>query len=427
MKCEEFKNKVADLFDVDVDPEVKAACMEHIDSCAECRDYYEDLKETMNMLMPKHSPLDMTIVPQQSPVKPIKRRRWMSIAASLLIFIVGVAVGFSGLFSTSVSAKGDFTMQTAINNYISSDCWSAVVHVRTLPNENFAYFDPSLPFIPITVDHRGNIWRVEKKNGRTVVFDGVHQYMWIPGIVKYMGDERSGFLEGFATFIKPLDLLRMQQDAEKKSDAKTVLTKTDSALVLTTYTTVDGTKILDLLNDKKQKPLHCIIENIFDKDSKQLCKVNVWVEKDGVRTLMLYTDAIRRGVAMEKVQLLNIPDKNASDMKDVSSLKVVKSSERLNKFQNESARDAAIRIMTALTTGKTENAEEALEPYPVKLLLLKFKGCKVSSFSQPKEKKDYPGVFVFYTLTDKDGNSATAHIAIRKDNEQGIWIADGGL
>jgi hypothetical protein len=379
------------------------------------------------MLMPKHSPLDMAIVSQQSQVKPIKRHRWMNIAASLFIFLAGVAVGFGGLLSTNASAKGDFTMQTAINDYTSSDCWSAVVHVRTLPNENFAYFDPSLPFIPVTIDHRGNIWRVEKKNGRTVVFDGVHQYMWIPGIVKYMGDERSGFLEGFATFIKPLDLLRMQQDAERKSDAKTVLTKTDSALVLTTYTMVDGTKILDLLNDKKQKTLRCIIENMFDKDSKQLCKVNVWVEKDGVRTLMLYTDAIRQGVAMEKVQLLNIPDKNASDMKDVASPKVVKSSERLNKLQNETARDAAIRIMTALTTGKTENAEEALEPYPVKLLLLKFKGCKVSSFSQPKDKNDYPGVFVFYTLTDKDGNSATEHIAIRKDNKQGIWIADGGL
>src|SRR5574344_577528 len=427
MKCEEFKNKVADLFDVDVDPEVKAACMEHIDSCAECRDYYEDLKETMNMLMPKPSPLDMTIVPQQSPVKPIKRRRWMSIAASLLIFIVGVAVGFSGLFSTSVSAKGDFTMQTAINNYISSDCWSAVVHVRTLPNENFAYFDPSLPFIPITVDHRGNIWRVEKKNGRTVVFDGVHQYMWIPGVIKYKGDERCGFLEDFETFVKPLDLLRMQQDAQKKTDAKTVLTKTDSAFILTTYTMVNDENILDLLNNKKQRQLRCIIENFFDKGNQQLYKVNVWIEKCGVRTLMLYTDVIRQGVAMESIQLLNVPDKCGNDCKDLSSPVVVKSSERMNKLQNESAKDAAIRIMTALTTGKTDNAKEALDYYPVKLLLNKFKGCKVSSFSEPKRENGYVGVFVFYTLTDAEGNTAINHIALRKDNEQGIWMADGGI
>ena len=42
MNCDEFRNKVADLFDTTIDMQTKAECNQHMAECAECRTYYED-------------------------------------------------------------------------------------------------------------------------------------------------------------------------------------------------------------------------------------------------------------------------------------------------------------------------------------------------------------------------------------------------
>ena len=57
MDCKEFKTIVADLFDKDVDSQIKAECEKHISQCAECKEYYEELMMTAESLRPKHSPV----------------------------------------------------------------------------------------------------------------------------------------------------------------------------------------------------------------------------------------------------------------------------------------------------------------------------------------------------------------------------------
>ncbi len=53
MKCNEFKEKVADLFDKTIDMQTQAELDEHMKSCPECKAYYEELRETFDMLQPK--------------------------------------------------------------------------------------------------------------------------------------------------------------------------------------------------------------------------------------------------------------------------------------------------------------------------------------------------------------------------------------
>ena len=50
MKCNEFKNIVVDLFDKEVDPQVKDECERHLSECAECRKYYDGLLEAADLL-----------------------------------------------------------------------------------------------------------------------------------------------------------------------------------------------------------------------------------------------------------------------------------------------------------------------------------------------------------------------------------------
>ena len=53
MKCNEFKEKVADLFDKTIDMQTQAELDEHMKSCPECKAYYDELRETFDMLQPK--------------------------------------------------------------------------------------------------------------------------------------------------------------------------------------------------------------------------------------------------------------------------------------------------------------------------------------------------------------------------------------
>lgn len=53
MKCNEFKEKVADLFDKTIDMQTQTQLSEHMKSCPECKAYYEELRETFDMLQPK--------------------------------------------------------------------------------------------------------------------------------------------------------------------------------------------------------------------------------------------------------------------------------------------------------------------------------------------------------------------------------------
>ena len=53
MKCNEFKEKVPDLFDKTIDMQTQALLSEHMKSCPECKAYYEELRETFDMLQPK--------------------------------------------------------------------------------------------------------------------------------------------------------------------------------------------------------------------------------------------------------------------------------------------------------------------------------------------------------------------------------------
>lgn len=82
MDCKDFKNIVADLFDKEVSPQIKAECEKHISQCAECREYYEELLTTTELLRPRHSP-----------VSERKLKDGKSISANLFYKVAAIFVG----------------------------------------------------------------------------------------------------------------------------------------------------------------------------------------------------------------------------------------------------------------------------------------------------------------------------------------------
>ena len=422
MNCNDFKEKVVDLFDKDIDMQAQAQLREHMANCHDCKVYYDDLRKTFNILQP----LDTANIRKTK----ITHRLWRY-AAAVAIFLFGFVIGWNHLFSTPAvadDAKLTF-LQQSIQSVQNVGSFQMEVYARTTQQENFATFDPAMPFVKIDIKLlRQNdflFYRVEKSNGRTVVSDGRNQYMWIPNVLYLKGSQESDFLEHFANLIFPERLLTIQKSAIKLSNEnKMTQVESDSTIVLTVDGVEKNSDLRQLFETGKMDDCRLIVENTFTKNDGLLRFVKLWVIKDGKKILLLHIDNIRYNVMLNKGEITRLPTAEWTDITEQRAT----SSNRLKQLQNETPQQAAKRILNAIIADKDSQAAEALIYYKSILpqLIHKLKGCKVSAFETRKD-SSYVGVYVFYTLTTPEGNREKRHIAIRNDNEQHIWIVDGGL
>lgn len=422
MNCNDFKEKVVDLFDKDIDMQAQTQLREHMANCHDCKAYYDELCKTFNILQP----LDTSNIRKTK----ITHRLWRY-AAAVAIFLFGFVIGWNHLFSTPAvadDAKLTF-LQQSIQSVQNVGSFQMEVYARTTQQENFATFDPAMPFVKIDIKLlRQNdflFYRVEKANGRTVVSDGRNQYMWIPNVLYLKGSQESDFLEHFANLIFPERLLTIQKSAIKLSNEnKMTQVESDSTIVLTVDGVEKNSDLRQLFETGKMDDCRLIVENTFTKNDGLLRFVKLWVIKDGKKILLLHIDNIRYNVMLNKGEITRLP---AAEWTDITEQRAT-SSNRLKQLQNETPQQAAKRILNAIIADKDSQAAEALIYYKSILpqLIHKLKGCKVSAFETRKD-SSYVGVYVFYTLTTPEGNREKRHIAIRNDNEQHIWIVDGGL
>lgn len=422
MNCNDFKEKVVDLFDKDIDMQAQAQLREHMANCHDCKAYYDELRKTFNILQP----LDTANIRKTK----ITHRLWRY-AVAVAIFLFGFVIGWNHLFSTPAvadDAKLTF-LQQSIQSVQNVGSFQMEVYARTTQQENFATFDPAMPFVKIDIKLlRQNdflFYRVEKANGRTVVSDGRNQYMWIPKVLYLKGSQESDFLEHFANLIFPERLLTIQKSAIKLSNEnKMTQVESDSTIVLTVDGVEKNSDLRQLFETGKMDDCRLIVENTFTKNDGLLRFVKLWVIKDGKKILLLHIDNIRYNVMLNKGEITRLPTAEWTDITEQRAT----SSNRLKQLQNEAPQQAAKRILNAIIADKDSQAAEALIYYKSILpqLIHKLKGCKVSAFETRKD-SSYVGVYVFYTLTTPEGNREKRHIAIRNDNEQHIWIVDGGL
>lgn len=422
MNCNDFKEKVVDLFDKDIDMQAQAQLREHMANCHDCKAYYDELRKTFNILQP----LDTANIRKTK----ITHRLWRY-AAAVAIFLFGFVIGWNHLFSTPAvadDAKLTF-LQQSIQSVQNVGSFQMEVYARTTQQENFATFDPAMPFVKIDIKLlRQNdflFYRVEKANGRTVVSDGRNQYMWIPNVLYLKGSQESDFLEHFANLIFPERLLTIQKSAIKLSNEnKMTQVEGDSTIVLTVDGVEKNSDLRQLFETGKMDDCRLIVENTFTKNDGLLRFVKLWVIKDGKKILLLHIDNIRYNVMLNKGEITRLPTAEWTDITEQRAT----SSNRLKQLQNETPQQAAKRILNAIIADKDSQAAEALIYYKSILpqLIHKLKGCKVSAFETRKD-SSYVGVYVFYMLTTPEGNREKRHIAIRNDNEQHIWIVDGGL
>ncbi|MBP3774227.1 MAG: zf-HC2 domain-containing protein [Bacteroidaceae bacterium] len=427
MNCKEFKDNVIDLFDTTIDMQMLAECKAHMAECSECKAYYDELAEVFNVLQPRELPAKKSV----SKLKAKPRHLWRPIAAAA-VFLLGFVIGWSRLFSASAVAetsRGQIFEQW-IKSVQNVGSFKMAVYARTTPNESFAYFDPKADFVRIDAEllqqNDSVFYRVGKQNGRSIVFDGQTQYMWIPNALYVKGPRTANFLENFVSLLYPGRLLAMQKSAidfSKKNDM--VCTETDSAITLTFKGKDKNNDLQQLLETGKMGDCEMVVENVFTKNDGLLRFVKLWVVDSGQKILLLHIDNIQYNIMTSRSYLTQIPDAQWTDVAEVTSGTGIN---RLNKLQNETATQAARFILKAIISGDYNQASEALVYYKNILprLTENMKGCKVSDFMERRD-GDHTATFVFYTLTYPNGKQEQKHIAVRNDNERHIWIVDGGL
>lgn len=473
MTCNEFKDKVVELFDTQTNPQTATDCEAHMAECAACKAYYEELKAAFDALAPRAGAPEKTLdaaekalsVTATMPVAdekachgearkavlggtaepsgsaaasrrlPVGRHSllWQA-AAAVALFLFGLFVGWNHLFTTPATATppAPFTFQQGIQCVQNVGSFKMQVMARTTPNENFSYFDPAADFLPIDIcllrQDGQTFFRVAKAGGRTVVCDGQRQYMWTDNGLYVKGSVDTDFLDDFAHFLAPERLLAMQQSAvELSKKTKMERTESDSTIVLTVEGIEKDQNLGLLLAQGRMGECPVVIRNVFSKSDGLLRSVHVWIVWKGRKVEMLRAADIRYNVVLSRTAVTSLPDVAPEAWND-GLAPALQQASRLRMLQRETPEQAARRIMKALCTGQTTSAEEALATYKAFLgdLEKAYRGCRATDFVSRKD-DGYPGVYVFFTLTTPDGTMRKEHIALRNDNKQRIWMADGGL
>ncbi len=110
---------------------------------------------------------------------------------------------------------------------------------------------------------------------------------------------------------------------------------------------------------KKKKSYRCTTENVFSKRDGLLQQVQIWWERDGQKTLVLKSEHIVYNLPSSPACSCNAPDTTQVTWLSANTPSV-KDPAHLRKLTNETAREAAQRILKALTDGKPQMAGEAL-------------------------------------------------------------------
>lgn len=463
MNCTDCKKQIVDVLDraatLDAYPELR----HHLNHCEDCRQYYEEMMATAHWLTTGRMPGPQetrevwkakiagpssskrggfpagkevsemgNTEPQHVPSsrRALPRCSWRNIAASVAIFTAGLAVGWSQFFSQPATAE-PFSLQQALNRVEHVGNYQMMLSVRSNPNENFETLDPTMDFVPLHMTYLTQndsaFWRLEKVGGRTSVWNGKEQYLWIPQAVYYITSAKNQLDGNLAQWLNPYQLLSAQQLAihtKKKVDSSVEIK--EGMAIMTLRFDQDFTDLDALFKDQPNSMRQLIIENQCSLKDGLLRSIRIWVVQDGKQTEVLKTQRIDYNLAIDRPTVTRLPQgAKWIDLRQDPTL--VDNCHRLLKLQKETPTAAAERVIQAILTGDTQMAKEALAFYPMDLLVEKMKNCHADHFSAPKTDQSYPGCFVFFKLTYPDGRTATQHIALRKDNPQGIWVVDGGL
>jgi len=449
MKCEEFKNNLADIFDKNPNAILVAKMTEHMSECDECREEYNEIKSVYEGLQipdfanTSHSDLKSQIINELNPdlreeenkMKKSTRiilKSWhkkaIAIAASIAIIIsIFVFTNNNPLVSSARAAetimlKSITAMESLRSMFISMD-------VRSEEGESFDLIGEEYDFMEYKFWKQFSgyqPWKVEKP-GRIVAYDGEKQYLYLPkASYALTADEKAGFVEWMKLFFNPKEILEKEIEFSKNHHADYKVDKTGDEIILS----ITANALGDFHNNYLKNTSILSSDNsrvyTFDKNTMLLKTFELFINADGHSTKVIRINNIA----------YNIPiDASTFEIKLPAGLewRELKDPGHVKAFTNISSRKAAKKFFTALHDEDWETIEPVWDALQItdkeKLEELKsiYGGLEIISIGEAFKSGLFPGEFVPYKVKLKSGEIAEYNLALRNDNPTKTWEIDGGL
>ncbi len=445
MKCTDFKKQVFQSLEAPSTAPLSEEMNRHLQTCPECRRYYEEIHATLKLLTPRCKVQASASLRNRlkeaagksTPVVPLSSastgKRYLRIAATVAILLVGSLTASHFFFQgNEVQASTTTLSPEEAAGYFAKSIpqkprsMSMTLKVRTLPGKNFAFIDPKADYVEHRItrlsEQGKNLWRIEKGKNRTVVCDGEKQYAWIAGYPKaYIGRENAGFTDGMNLLLYPDRIMKEEKEKTRKNAQNTYqMEKNDSIMRLTVTAPAYGNYHEGYLRNTSIADSDSKREYVFDRKSGLLRSYRVWIRIDQAYVNVAESGEIHYNVPVDRNLLLARP-RQSIEWNDLTR------KPEKGQWRRKTAEEAAEIIMKALTEGKVQEADEALSAYDAKLLTRVYGNAQVIEIGKSFRSGSYKGVFVPVKLKLADGTEGTINLAMYKENEKGGWLVDGGL
>ncbi len=349
--------------------------------------------------------------------------RWRAtagFAAAAVVLLALFVLNPADIYRANAAGK---LLDAAAEIFGNTPSFGMTIEVRTDPHENFAYIDADATFVrhSLTVEPSTGRWRLEKPN-RTATSNGEDIRVYNPatalGTIHPAGS--IGVIEDFATLLDPYMML-LQEEARVRSNKNYSCQKVVTGDIITL--TIEAPAEDDFTAYLRDKLIYAADTRRayrFDRESGRLLEmqIDLWRDRKAI-TIVRMTD-IAYDIPIVETAFATPDGIEWLDRRDTKF-------EGEPQFAGITPEQAVEKMFAAMHTWDESALKEVLAQYHIGALRPRYEGCRLIAHKKHFRSKIYRGVFVPCRVLLADGSKEDIVVAIRNDNEQGTWQADGGI
>jgi len=442
MNCNECKTEMCHLLDRNTDTALSNALHVHIAGCMTCKEAYNDMQDVVAVLQPRVS-INAPLLLQQNIINELKKdttmkqakakrvqfspviKRILAVAAvAIIIFVIPFLSNKNNLTGNAAKASTLFEMAIKAGDMITNMIIKC--SIRTDAKDNFALVGKDYDMVEHTITKTFDApekWRVEKP-GRTVLFDGNNQYLWVPEIKQAVkGPKDANYIDWLKILLDPSSILWKEKE-EAKNDGSAIDIKDANAKTFVTITSkAQGNFMNDYMKNRSIAESDNRREYVFDSKTKLLKGLKVYLLENKHETLIF---------TIEDIDYNTVPPADAFTitLPEGAVWQELNLAVTNENFSNISSKRAAELIFSALSKNDVEADKEVwaqFNYFTKKLMASTYGGVQVIRIGESFKSGKYPGEFVPYEIKLKDGTVKKWKLALRNDNANKVWVVDGGL
>jgi outer membrane lipoprotein-sorting protein len=310
----------------------------------------------------------------------------------------------------------------------SDQIHSMIIHcsVRTDVQDNFALIGKDYPMVAHTITKSFDTpakWKVEK-SGRTVLNDGIGQYLWMPEIKNAIKTGLgSGMAEWFHILLDPSNILSLEEETAKEKNSKISTRDEGGNTYITITSRAEGNFLNNYMQNKSIAESDNRREYVFDSKTKLLQGLKIYLLDKKKETLIFNLDHIDYNTAIDPSTFtISLPEGIEWSVLDLNVTNA--------NLSSISSKKAAELALEGLSKKDFDSNKELWSEYNfvmLKLIASRYAGLQVIEIGEPFKSGLYPGEFVPFEFKDRDGITHKWKLALRNDNPHKVWMVDGGL